>query len=190
MNILAFPREALGEQLEKPTLPFEAASIPADHVFAPRPDLETDPRYLQLITYAVLRRSDGQVWTYQRTGGDGRVKGRKSIGVGGHVDAVDQHIDCVLSTSRNALIRELSEELVNPPQLIPQQPIGWINEQISEIGRVHIGLVWDITWMDETAPPQPAEGETLEGIGFQPLTAIREANGFELWSELACKLLI
>lgn len=188
MNILAFPRALMGPQLAQATIAYDITTQPSLSVYKPRAELETDAYYLQLIPYAVLQHQDGRVWAYQRTGGDGRVKGRHSIGVGGHVDESDQHAEGVLHTARNALIRELREELQNPPEQIPALPVGWINEQISEIGRVHIGLVWLIPWLDPQEP-LPAQGEALEAVGFQPLASVVESNGYELWSQLACDLI-
>jgi predicted NUDIX family phosphoesterase len=186
MNILAFPRASIAPFIRAQHLPFTTDQIPQGSVFAPRPQLEEDPAFVQLIAYAILRHSDGSVWAYQRTGGDGRLKGRKSVGVGGHVDEAD-HQACIVASARAALIRELDEELQVPPPMVPEQPLGWINEQASEVGRVHIGLVWDIPWPDGS-DPLPAHGEALASIGFLPAADITQKNGFELWSELALKL--
>ena len=55
-------------------------------------------------------------WCYQRAGGDARVDGRWSCGVGGHVDLEDACIPTPQpfnpkATLRRALLRELAEEL-------------------------------------------------------------------------------
>jgi predicted NUDIX family phosphoesterase len=187
MNILAFPRATVEPWLQKRSQAFNPDCLPTAPCYRPRPELECDPDFVQLIAYAILRHSDGSVWAYQRTGGDQRLRGRKSVGVGGHVDEADAQAD-IVSSARTALLRELNEELQMPPPTIPKYPIGWINEQASAVGRVHIGLVWDIPWPDDVRPPQPAAGEALAGIGFLPVNAISEMQGFELWSELACHL--
>jgi predicted NUDIX family phosphoesterase len=186
MNILAFPRASIAPFIRAQHLPFTPDQIPQAPVFAPRPQLEEDPNFVQLIAYAILRHRDDSVWTYQRTGGDSRLHGRKSVGVGGHVDDADNLGDTVL-TARAALIRELTEELQIPPPAVPELPIGWISEQESAVGRVHIGLVWDIPWPDDS-DPLPAHGEALASIGFLPIADITQKNGFEQWSELALKL--
>jgi len=186
MNILAFPRESIAPFIQAQHLPFTQDLIPQASVYAPRSQLEDDPAFVQLIAYAILRHRGGSVWAYQRTSGDSRLHGRKSTGVGGHVDEADDLGD-VIQTARAALIRELAEELQVPPPSVPEQPLGWINEQDSAVGRVHLGLVWDIQWPDGR-DPLPAQGEALVSIGFLPSTQITQANGFELWSELALRL--
>ncbi len=184
MNILAFPRDAVESHLSQTAVPFNRGDVPGDFCFLPRQDLENDPGYLQLIPYALFRRPDGTVWSYQRTGGDARLDGRKSIGVGGHVEEADDRGD-LLRTAVETLRRELAEELTNPPNSIPELPIAWINEQESPVGRVHLGLVWDIPWTNANEPI-PRHGEALNGLGFVPPSEVTVANGFERWSEIAC----
>jgi len=187
MNILAFPRAAVQFQLSRPSVPFDPDRIPENFCFLPRPDLENDPDYLQLIPYALFRRPDGVVWTYQRKGGDARLDGRKSVGVGGHVDEADDRGD-LLGTAMETLRRELAEELIHPPISIPNQPVAWINEQESPVGRVHLGLVWEIPWTVANEPC-PRNGEALKGLGFVSPSEVTVANGFERWSEIACSFL-
>ena len=54
-----------------------------------RAEVEHDESLLQPIAYLVLLNEEGQAWCYQRAGGDGRLDGRRSCGVGGHVDFAD-----------------------------------------------------------------------------------------------------
>jgi predicted NUDIX family phosphoesterase len=54
-----------------------------------RAQVEHDETLLQPVAYGVLLNDAGEVWCYQRAGGDERVDGRYSCGVGGHVDAQD-----------------------------------------------------------------------------------------------------
>jgi len=54
-----------------------------------RAQAEHDDTHLQLIPYLVLRNAEDAMWCYQRSGGDARLLGRCSCGVGGHVDAPD-----------------------------------------------------------------------------------------------------
>lgn len=185
-DILAFPRSTITALLAQAIVPYRQHALPTSGEWCPRSTLEQEERYLQVIPYALLCRGD-TVWTYRRAGGDARLDGRRSIGVGGHVDADDAQAE-LLSTLHAALARELAEELVQPPAAIPREPLAWINEQESAIGRVHIGLVWAIPWQNPEEP-RVAHGEKLEAVGFRPLSAITRAAGFEYWSELAAQAL-
>lgn len=90
-------------------------------VFKRRADLEVDRNYAQALVYAVFYDGQtGDVLAYQRTKGVGesRLVGKKSIGIGGHVDLSDvedsdselvaPHIQSVIET---AVFREFKEEM-------------------------------------------------------------------------------
>lgn len=186
MHILAFSRSVVAPLLRDKHVAFSSESLPTAWSFAERAALETDEAWLQLVPYAVLINSTGAVWAYRRRGGDKRLDGRCSVGVGGHVDATDANDGDLLATARRALLRELQEELVLAPASVPQSPVAWINEQDSAVGRVHLGLVWHLPWR-HPEPPVPAKGEKLTSLGFVDPATVRYDNGFELWSELAMR---
>jgi predicted NUDIX family phosphoesterase len=59
--------------------------------FADRPAAESDPSRKQIIPYAVVLRGD-QVFAAERLtgGGESRLHGKLSIGIGGHVNPIDE----------------------------------------------------------------------------------------------------
>lgn len=100
-----------------------------------RREAEADPSHKQVIPYLVLR--DGPRWfLMQRTraGGDARLHDRWSIGIGGHLEAGDGDID-------GGLRREWAEELVSTG-LPAWRPIGILNDDTTEVGAVHLGVVY------------------------------------------------
>ncbi len=151
---------------------------------------EHDERLLQPITYLVLHDAQGRVWSYARSGGDTRVLGRRSIGVGGHVDAGDACHDAQgrldpAVTLRHALLRELREELAAQADALTEPRLrAAIYEGHSAIGRVHLGLLYSARWLHAQAP-QPCAGEALEGLGFVALADVASDARYELWSRLA-----
>lgn len=168
-----------------------------------RAEVEHDESVLQPIAYLVLLNTRGEAWCYQRAGGDTRVDGRWSCGVGGHVDAIDaahpkpdatpQPASLDRSpfnpeaTLRRALLRELTEELhASADDLQDLRLQGLIYEGISPIGRVHLGVLYTAQWR-QAAPPQPRVGETLRAQGFMALHTIASDPRFELWSRLAAQ---
>lgn len=181
-------------------------------VWQDRASAEHDEAYLQPIPYLLLRNSTGQVWCYQRTGGDARLAGRCSCGVGGHVDGQDavpplpqNYFDSsrstlnkgysqissinVQATLERALRREVAEELgIGAPDLGPLTCHGLIYEDLSAVGRVHLGVLFSAPWQPAQAP-QPRAGEALRGLGFMPASAIADDPQFELWSRLAARWL-
>jgi predicted NUDIX family phosphoesterase len=148
-----------------------------------REQAEQDEAWLQLIPYALLCNPAGQTWCYARAGGDARLTGRMSCGVGGHVEPADAGAD-LLDTLGRALRRELTEELgADAGGLDAGAPRAWLYEHRSAIGRVHLGVVYRLRWPLERdpAPADPA----LRDLGFRPLAEIARDPGFELWSRLA-----
>ena len=60
------------------------------HEFRPRPEMEVDPTYKQVIPYVLVTRGD-EVFVMRRLkkGGETRLHGQLSLGVGGHINPVD-----------------------------------------------------------------------------------------------------
>lgn len=162
-----------------------------------RGEVEHDERFLQPIAYLILQNDHGQAWCYQRTGGDVRLDGRCSCGVGGHVDYADSACQGpfdAADTLQTALLRELGEELKITPAEVSQvrttlQLRGLIYEGISPVGRVHLGVLYTAQWPLHQ-PPQPRMGEKLEGLGFMELSTLATDPRFELWSQLAALHLV
>lgn len=119
---------------------FEAAGR-----FEPRSVAEENPAWKQLIPYCLVR--CGAEWfCVQRLpkGGETRLHGKLSLGIGGHVNPEDTagYDDAPLT---GALLRELHEELVLPADgLPPARPLGLINDDSNAVGRVHTGLVFEL----------------------------------------------
>ena len=52
--------------------------------------MEEDPEFKQLISYCLLENQSGEILVYERLsgGGEERLHGQSSIGVGGHMNDV------------------------------------------------------------------------------------------------------
>ena len=173
---------------ERESTPWAEAAPPVAWQFQPRAAVEEDEAWLQIIPYVVLRDGRSAVWAYARRGGDGRLLGRRSVGVGGHIEEADRR-PTLLDTARVCARRELAEELAQPEAArLDPQPRGWIHERETAIGRVHLGLVFAARWTTPE-PPLPKPGESLAAIGFLPPAAVRADERFERWSQLAVRLL-
>jgi predicted NUDIX family phosphoesterase len=181
--VLVVPRTALGPLPERGAWALPNAPDDLPSLWLDRDRAETDEAFLQIIPYALLRDAAGRLWCYERLGGDARVRHRWSCGVGGHVNEADQ-ADGVLAMAASALYRELTEELAWEPESECLHPAAWLYEGESTIGRVHLGLIYELDWAGET-PPRPAPGEPLASLGFRSATAIASDDRFELWSQLA-----
>ena len=150
------------------------------HEFIDRPAAEEDPSYKQIIPYVVLTRK-GLVFATRRLnkGGESRLHGKVSIGIGGHINPVDE-------TDRRSVLmkgleRELDEEVYirRRGELVPQ---GFINDDGNGVGAVHLGLCFS---MEVEGEVSVKETEKLSG-GWMSLQELRgEFDNMETWSQIA-----
>ena len=154
--------------------------------YLPRDEAEEDPSYKQLIPYCIFRH-DGKVFHYKRgkLQGEGRLHSKRSIGIGGHISA-DDHTD-EGSTYREAMQREISEEIfVDSP--FTERCVGLINDDATEVGRVHLGIVhiFDL----EAPKVRPREKSIMETGFALPADLVRDYDQFETWSQICLDYLM
>jgi len=143
--------------------------------FAPRPAMEQDPAWKQVIPYLVLR--DGSRYFLMRrstAGADARLHDRYSIGVGGHLNPGDGGVE-------GGLRREWREEL-----RASWEPdfrlVGLLNDDSNEVGRVHLGVVF--TAEAAGRPVSVRETDKLTGGFAEPGAVAGVAERLETWSAL------
>ncbi|MEB7823555.1 NUDIX domain-containing protein [Staphylococcus chromogenes] len=151
-----------------------------------RGDMEEDPSYKQLISYCLLENELGEILVYERLsgGGEARLHGQSSIGVGGHMNDVPhaQNISSLITVNAS---RELEEEVglvVTDANAL--EHIGFINDDSNEVGQVHIGVVFKIKVNSNKI--EAKETDTLK-IEWKSLDKINDLNEFESWSALILK---
>jgi predicted NUDIX family phosphoesterase len=156
------------------------AALERDGRFEPRPAMEVDPSFKQVIPYLVLR--DGERYFLMRrtrAGADARLHDRWSIGVGGHVNPGDGGV-------LGGLRREWSEEL--EADFVPDfRLVGLLNDDTTEVGAVHLGAIY----VAEAAGRPVAVRETakLAGAFAAPDEVAAVAEGLETWSLLTFRFL-
>ncbi|HDI5506740.1 TPA: NUDIX domain-containing protein [Staphylococcus aureus] len=148
-----------------------------------RGDMEEDPSYKQLISYCLLENEHGEILVYERLsgGGEARLHGQSSIGVGGHMNDVSgaESINEVLRVNAQ---RELEEEVgLSEQDSQNMEYIGFINDDNNEVGKVHIGVVFKITV--STNDVEAKETDTLR-IKWVEKGNIESYDDFETWSAL------
>ena len=158
------------------------AVIGREGYFTDRAAAEEDPSLKQIIPYAVVS-CESQVFLLERRpkGGESRLHGRVSLGVGGHVnpqDSPDGQMDAVVE---NAFERELHEELhLRTPYR--KEVMGVLNDDSDPVGQVHFGIVYSV----KTEGPQVAirEKDSLKGgfVGVREVFRYRER--MESWSRI------
>lgn len=149
--------------------------------FLRRGDAESDPSHKQLIPYVILRWRD-QVYNYVRGQGAGekRLRALRSIGVGGHINPLDDESGG--NPYRQALLRELEEEIFLETTY-EEHCLGLINDDSTPVGAVHLGIVHVFDLAEPKARRREAD---LTQDGFTPLAELlRRKPEFETWSQFA-----
>lgn len=148
-----------------------------------RPAAEMDPTHKQLIPYVVVR--DGpRVLLMQRTdaGGDARLHGKASIGVGGHLNPVDEGDDPLMTGLRREWDEELEADWEPRFTLV-----GLLNDDGNPVGAVHLGVVFTVE--ADGRPVDVREHDKLVGA-FADADAVRAAwDQLETWSRLVAEAL-
>ncbi|QDU57313.1 phosphoesterase [Aeoliella mucimassa] len=168
--------------------------IGSDQVsYRPRGEMEEDPSFKQFIPYVLFRYTtpDGevQIFDYQRGGGGGeaRLRAKRSVGVGGHISLEDaEAVNHTGDVYREGLSRELEEEVsIDTPYT--EQAAGMINDDESEVGKVHLGVVH---LFDVESPAVTPREDDLVDAGFRPVADIlAELEHYETWSQIVMRAL-
>ena len=144
---------------------------------------EEDPTHKQLIPYVVVR-DGGRLFLMRRTdaGGDARLHGKASIGVGGHLNPVDQGEDPLLAGLR----REWEEELETDWE--PEFTLlGLLNDDSNPVGVVHLGVVFTVE--ADGRPVAVRERDKLTGDFVEPQAVYAAWDRLETWSQLVAEAL-
>ncbi len=153
---------------------------PAYTSYRPRDEMEEDPSYKQLIPYCIFR-CEGKIFHYKRgkLQGEGRLHSKRSIGIGGHISSDDEN--GASSPYQEAMWREIQEEIyLESPYT--QTCVGLINDDETEVGRVHLGVVH---LFDLEAPKvRPREKSIIETGFASPDELSKQRDQFETWSQI------
>jgi predicted NUDIX family phosphoesterase len=159
-----------------------------EHVsYRPRPQMEEDPGFKQLIPYVIFRftSDDGVVHLFRYTRGKGqgekRLHAKKSIGIGGHISSVDHEATLGMNPYEEGMRRELAEE-VEINTSYKAECAGLLNDDLTEVGKVHLGIVH----IFDVAEPRvrPREADMLDA-GFVPLADLWAGkDDLESWSRI------
>ena len=188
-NVLVFPRSVF-ERLGV----FQGFRTDVDHYlpiildkknnsFQPRAQAESNPNFKQIIPYVVV--TDGKSILHYVRGkkaGEQRLVAKGSIGIGGHINDEDHTLFAFgLQAFQDAVKREVCEELtVQDP--FDAKPVGLINDDSTEVGRVHFGVVHVLFRTPDKVKKNEQVITQVEFVPIEELKARREQ--METWSQL------
>jgi len=178
---LEFGIRALGDAALEPVLQAQAW-------IGPRPALENDTSFVQFIPYVLVRHGTRLLaYVREESGGEVRLHGKFSVGVGGHIDLPDvvtdetmimekgkevpiNRIDVARTLARSA-VREISEEINMD---VPEDAVQWthlIHVTTTSVDAVHLGFV-AILDIDAAGIPALVFEECIGNAQFEEITEL------------------
>lgn len=158
--------------------------ITREGFFLARPVAEVSPEYRQIIPYVAVVRGDEVFCTRRlKKGGESRLHGLMSLGVGGHINEIDRKSSDWLM---NCLHREIEEE-IDIADFGTLTLRGIINDSGNDVGSVHLGFFFTLT---TTSDVSVRETEKLAG-GFMSIASLpAQTDGMETWSQIVTPELV
>src|SRR5207247_5249812 len=154
-----------------------------NNFFLPRPEAETNPAYKQIIPYALIA-FQNKVAYYVRgkKAGEQRLVAKGSIGIGGHMNETDESLFAMdEEADRAGVEREVNEEIkIETP--FEDRIIALLNDDSTEVGRVHLGIVHIFKLKEPQVQKREAMITGLTFLTKQELMARRES--LETWSQI------
>lgn len=153
--------------------------------FMPRPKAEKDPSFKQLIPYVIIS-CNGKYLTYIRgkRAGETRLVGNRSIGIGGHINPIDNEIPLFDTDYRqlynNAVEREVAEEITIEASHT-DRIVALLNDDTTEVGSVHLGVVHH--WLLDSSNVTRRE-QMITQMEFMTPSELNEVrDSMETWSQ-------
>jgi predicted NUDIX family phosphoesterase len=151
-----------------------------------RSEAELDRRYKQLIPY-VLILCNGKILRYRRGkgGGEKRLHGFYSVGVGGHISEEDNGLFAESVGYHDSMRRELMEEVAIAGA--KDVAVALINDDSSDVGYVHFGVVHVLEVSNEDVA---GNRSGILAPEFVPIAdATKDLSEYESWSRFCLEQL-
>ena len=163
---------------------------PANNFFMDRAAAEEDPSFKQIIPYALFHHNGHYLhYTRGKSGGESRLHAQGSVGVGGHINPVDERADPLgRETYLAGVEREIDEEL-NISGRHKNRIVALLNDDSNDVGKVHLGVVhiFDLDSNEVTS----AE-DSLANLSFQSSADLKGKlyPSLETWSQFCIDELV
>jgi predicted NUDIX family phosphoesterase len=151
--------------------------------FLPRGEAEGNPAYKQIIPYALIVFQNTLLhYVRGKKAGEQRLIAKGSIGIGGHMNEIDESLFAMDEQAYRAGVeREVKEEIkIDTP--FEDQIVALLNDDSTEVGRVHLGIVHVFKLKEPKVQKREAMITGLTFLTKKELLACRET--METWSQI------
>jgi predicted NUDIX family phosphoesterase len=161
----------------------EAMLARGNNYFLARATAENDPAHKQIIPYAILA-CGNRVLHYVRgkKAGEQRLVAKGSIGIGGHLNDNDESLFAWDEAAYRAGVeREVNEEVqIDTP--FADRIVALLNDDTTEVGRVHLGVVH----VFQLEKPEVQKREAMiTNLAFLTKSQLEERReNLETWSQI------
>lgn len=151
--------------------------ISAHKEFLPRGFMEQNPAYKQIIPYQVFMYED-KIFLMQRhaKASEERLRNKMTIGIGGHVREEDIRSGNLYEWAS----REFHEEVCYSGS-ITVKPLGILNDDSNEVGRVHAGFIF---LLKGDSPDISVHSELQSGMLVTMEECSTYYDSLETWSQM------
>lgn len=150
---------------------------------------ESDPTHKQIIPYCVFICGEKILnYTRGKSGGESRLHAKISVGVGGHINPLPEGSSDFSDPYVESLYREVHEELEGIESDPVNHIIGILNDDINEVGQVHLGIVHIIELFSEDVKSRE---DCLSNLTFTHIDELRGPlfDRLETWSQYVIEYL-
>lgn len=188
-NVLVIRRSLFDELGSFHGLKFEPRSYldallsRGNNFFLARALAENDPTHKQIIPYVILACGD-RVLHYVRgkKAGEQRLVAKGSIGIGGHMNDEDESLFAWDEAAYRAGVKREIEEEVQIETDFEDRIAALLNDDTTEVGRVHLGIVHIFRLREPKVQKREAMITNLAFLSRGELEARRD--DLETWSQL------
>ncbi len=150
--------------------------------FLPRSMMEVDPRYKQIIPYLVFTHDDKYFLMQRKSdASEARLRNKLTLGIGGHIRQEDMVEDSLFAWA----LREFHEE-VDYAGKVNVKPLGILNDDSNDVGKVHIGFVF---LLEGDSADIAIKSELKSGTLVSLADCIAQRECMESWSQFVVDFL-
>lgn len=151
--------------------------------FLPRSVMEKDFGYKQIIPYLIFTHDDKYFLMQRRaTASETRLASKLTLGIGGHIRQEDMTVNSLFAWA----LREFHEEVAYTGK-VTVKPLGILNDDSNDVGKVHIGFV---LLLQGDSANISIKSELKSGALLTLSDCLAQRDNMESWSQFVVDFLI